>query len=98
GPGNYVVAGKDGTSGGGYTGTATLTQTSDSTWRIVWRIGGQVWNGFGIGDGKIVALNFSGHGRTGVMLLVAKDDDSGYQAAWAYTGDRTVGLEDWSRQ
>jgi hypothetical protein len=96
GPGNYAVSGKEG-SGGSYTGSAELTQTGESTWRIVWRIGKQVWTGFGIGDGKIIALNFTGNGQSGVMLLVAKDDNSGYDAAWAYTGAKTVGYEEWTK-
>lgn len=98
GPGAYSVRGKEGTSGGGYTGSATLTQTGSETWRIEWKIGSQVWTGFGIGDGKVVALNFTGGGRTGVMLLIAKDDGTGYEAAWAYTGERQVGYEEWRRR
>lgn len=97
GPGNYAVKGKEGASGGGYTGASSLTQTGENTWRIVWKIGSQTWNGYGIGDGKIIALNFSGNGQSGVMLLVAKDDNSGYDAAWAYTGDKTVGYEEWRK-
>ncbi len=96
GPGNYTVKGKE-AAGGGYTGAASLTQTGDNTWRIVWKIGSQTWTGFGIGDGKIVALNFTGNGQSGVMLLVAKDDNSGYEAAWAYTGAKTVGYEEWRK-
>lgn len=96
GPGNYKVTGKE-ASGGGYTGSAALTQTGESTWSIVWKIGSQTWRGYGIGDGKIVALNFSGHGQTGVMLIVAKDDNSGYDAAWAYTGAKEVGYEEWKK-
>ena len=98
GPGNYAVQGKEGTSGGGYTGSASLTQTGAETWRIVWRIGSQTWTGFGIGNGQVVALNFTGNGNSGVMLLVAKDDGSGYNAAWAYTGEKQVGYEDWTKR
>ena len=96
GPGNYVVKGKEG-AGGGYTGSSSLTQTGGETWRIVWKIGSQTWTGFGIGNGQVIALNFSGNGQSGVMLLVAKDDNSGYNAAWAYTGAKTVGYEEWTK-
>ena len=96
GPGNYAVKGKE-AAGGGYSGSASLTQTGQNTWSIVWRIGAQTWRGYGIGDGKIVALNFSGNGQTGVMLIVAKEDGSGYDAAWAYTGAKEVGYEEWTR-
>ena len=98
GPGTYAVKGKAGSSGGGgYSGTSSLTQTSSETWSIVWKIGSQTWTGYGIGDGKVIALNFTGNGQTGVMLLVAKDDGTGYNAAWSFTGERKVGYEDWSR-
>ncbi|MCZ8260520.1 MAG: hypothetical protein O9333_10360 [Beijerinckiaceae bacterium] len=98
GPGDYRVQGKEGTSGGGYTGSASLTQTGAETWRIVWKIGSQTWTGFGIGNGEVVALNFTGNGRTGVMLLIAKEDGSGYAAAWAYTGEKEVGYEEWTKR
>jgi hypothetical protein len=97
GPGTYAVTGKAGSAGGGYTGTSSLTQTSKETWSIVWKIGGQTWTGYGIGDGKVIALNFTGNGQSGVMLLVAKDDGSGYEAAWSFTGEKKVGYEDWRK-
>ena len=35
----------------------------------------------------------------GVMLLIAREDGSGYEAVWAYNGERNVGgRESWSRQ
>ncbi|CAN1561920.1 hypothetical protein MCEMSEM23_02710 [Rhabdaerophilaceae bacterium] len=98
GPGSYAVKGKEGGSSSTYSGSATLTKIGTDTWRIAWRIGGQTWNGFGIGDGKFIALNFSGNGQSGVMLLVAKDGGSGYEAVWAYNGEREAGgYEDWSK-
>jgi hypothetical protein len=97
GPGDYVVKGKE-ASGNSYSGSASLTQTGENTWRIVWRIGSQTWNGFGIGDGKVIAANFSGHGRTGVMLLVTEEGKPGYKSFWAYTGAKEVGSEDWNRR
>ena len=98
GPGMYAVRGKSGSSGGpGYTGASNLTQTGPETWSIVWKIGSQTWTGYGIGNGKVIALNFTGHGQTGVMLLVAKDDGTGYDAAWSYTGEKKVGYEEWRK-
>lgn len=97
GPGNYTVKGINGPSGSGYTGSASLSQTGKDTWRITWRIGSQSWNGFGIGDGKIIAVNYSGQGTTGVILLIEKEDGSGYEAAWANSGDREVGIEEWRK-
>ena len=98
GPGGYAVKGKEGGSNATYSGSATLTQIGKDTWRISWRIGGQTWTGYGIGDGKFIALNFSGNGQSGVMLLVAKGGGSGYEAVWAYNGEREAGgYEDWSK-
>lgn len=96
GAGDYRVKGQEGT-GGSYTGSSSLTQTGENTWRIVWRIGSQTWTGFGIGDGKIIAANFSGNGQSGVMLLVTEDGTPGYKAFWAYTGAKVVGIEEWRK-
>ena len=98
GPGNYAVAGKEGGSKATYDGSATLTQIGEDTWRIVWKIGGATWNGFGIGDGKVIAANFSGGGQQGVMLLIAKEG-GGYEAVWAYNGEtKAGGFEDWTKR
>jgi hypothetical protein len=97
GPGNYNVSGKDAVNGGAYTGTSTLTQTGSSTWRITWRVDGVNFTGSGLGDGDVIALNFAGRGRTGVALLKAKGDGSGYDVSWIYSGDRTVSFEDWRK-
>lgn len=98
GPGQYAVQGKATASSAAYSGTASLTQTGAETWRVVWKIGNETWNGFGIGNGQIIAMNFSGQGRTGVILLVAKENGSGYDAAWAFTGTQEVGYEEWRRR
>ena len=97
GPGSYAVSGKDAVNNGAYSGTSTLTQTGESTWRVTWRVGGTSFTGSGLGDGDVIALNFSGAGRTGVALLRAKTDGSGYAVSWTYSGDRTVSYEDWRK-
>ena len=96
GPGQYRISGIDARSKEKYSGTAQLTQTGSETWKIVWRIGGQTWNGHGIGDGKVLAVNYSGQGATGIFLMIAKDG-GGYEAVWSYTGDTTIGTEDWRK-
>ncbi|MGL5447792.1 MAG: hypothetical protein ACRDBL_10820 [Rhabdaerophilum sp.] len=96
GPGQYRIKGVDARSKAAYSGTAQLTQTGESTWRIVWRIGGQTWNASGIGDAKVIAANFSAQGSSGVFLLVAKDG-GGYEAVWNYTNETTVGTEEWAK-
>lgn len=97
GAGNYSLKGSE-SNGGAYAGTSTLSQLGEDTWRVVWRIGGQTWTGYGIGDGKFIAMNFSGNGQSGVMLLIASDDDEGYKAVWAYNGERIAGgRETWRK-
>lgn len=98
GPGEFSVQGQASPSSGAYTGTATLSQTSKETWRVVWKIGTQTWTGFGIGNGQIIAVTFTGKGGNGVILLVSKEDGSGYDAAWAFTGTQEVGYEEWRRR
>ena len=97
GPGRYRLNGVDPKSRAEYKGTVTLSQTGESTWRIVWRIGNQTWNGSGIGDGKVIAANYSGGGTTGVFLMTLKDDKKGYEAVWSYTNDTKVGTEEWRK-
>lgn len=96
GPGRYTISGIDPRTRESYSGTAQLTKTGDDTWRIVWRIGGQTWNGHGIGDGKVMAVNYSGQGASGVFLMIAKSG-GGYEAVWSYTGDTKLGSEDWKK-
>lgn len=96
GPGRYAISGIDPRNREAYSGTAQLTKTGQDTWRIVWRIGGQTWNGHGIGDGKVLAVNYSGQGATGIFLMIAKDG-GGYEAVWSYTGDTKIGTEEWRK-
>lgn len=99
GPGSYQISGKEGGSKAAYSGSSTLSQLGEDTWRISWRIGGTTWTGYGIGDGKVISANFSGNGQQGVMLLIAKEDGSGYEAVWAYNGERSVGgYENWVKR
>jgi hypothetical protein len=94
GPGQYRIKGVDARTKAAYSGTAQLSNTGNETWRIVWRIGSQTWNGHGIGDGKVLAVNYSGQGVTGIFLMIARGN-GGYEAVWSYTGGTTVGSEEW---
>jgi hypothetical protein len=96
GPGQYRIKGTDARSKAAYSGTAQLTKTGEDTWRIVWRIGGQSWNASGIGDGKVIAANFSAQGSSGVFLMIARQG-GGYEAVWNYTNETTIGTEEWTK-
>ena len=96
GPGVYNVEGTNPGGNGTYSGRATLAQTSESTWKITWRIGSQSWEGWGIGDGKVIAVNYRSGGTTGVILMIEKDG-GGYESVWANSGSTAVGTEVWTK-
>lgn len=91
GPGRYVVTGKNKDSDA-YKGTATLTQTGKDVWRLSWNIAGEKYDGFGIGDGRILAFTFSYSGGTGIALYTT-NDRGGYDGAWAFKGETRVSSE-----
>jgi hypothetical protein len=95
GEGEYRVRGVDARSGQPYSGSVTLSQTSADTWLVKWRIGRQSWTGYGIGNSKVIAINYTG-GSTGVVLLIEKETGRGYKAVWANSGDKVLGTEDWT--
>lgn len=96
GPGVYNVQGTNPGGTGTYSGRATITQTGESTWRINWRIGSQSWEGWGIGDGKVIAVNYRYGSTTGVILMIEKDG-GGYESVWANSGSTDVGTEVWTK-
>jgi hypothetical protein len=91
GPGRYKVEGNNGKPGTDYTGTATITRTGE-TWRISWTVGDDKYDGFAVGDGRVLSATFASSGSTGAALLVS-DDKGGYISVWAFKGDTTTGVE-----
>jgi hypothetical protein len=92
GPGKYTVSGTNVKDKSEYHGTATLTQTGHMTWEVVEDIGGDTFEGFGIGDGKTIAVGFATDGSSVVALYTANPDGS-YSAMWADEGDKDVSTE-----
>jgi hypothetical protein len=92
GPGKYTVSGTNVKDKSEYRGTATLTQTGHMTWEVVEDIAGDTFEGFGIGDGKTIAVTFANDGSTVVALYVANADGS-YTGMWADEGDKDVSTE-----
>ena len=92
GAGKYTVAGTNIKDKSEYQGTATLTQTGHMTWEVVEDIGGDTFEGFGVGDGKTIAVTFATDGSTVVALYVANPDGS-YAGIWADEGDKEVSRE-----
>jgi hypothetical protein len=92
GPGKYTVSGTNVKDKSEYHGTAILTQTGRMTWEVVGDIAGNTIEGFGIGDGKTIAMTFSTHGANAVALYTANADGS-YSGMWAEEGDKDVSTE-----
>jgi hypothetical protein len=92
GAGKYAVSGTSIKDKSDYQGTATLTQTGHMTWEVVEDIGGDTFEGFGVGDGKTIAVTFATDGSTVVALYVANADGS-YTGIWADEGDKEVSRE-----
>ena len=93
GPGRYTVyRGTNAKDKTNYQGTATITKIGNSIWHIVEIIGGNMAEGFGIGDGKAIAAAYSTDGGTTVALYIANSDGS-YTGIWAREDDKDINIE-----
>jgi hypothetical protein len=92
GPGKYAVSGINVKDKSEYHGSATLTRTGPMTWEVVENIGVDTLEGFGVGDGKTIAVSFANDGSTVVVLYTANSDGS-YTGMWAEEGDKDVSTE-----
>ena len=92
GPGKYSVSGTNVKDKSEYHGTATLTKTGPVTWEFAEDIAGDTFEGFGVGDGKTIAVSFATDGSTVVALYVANADGS-YTGIWADEGVKEVSSE-----
>jgi hypothetical protein len=94
GPGVYMVKGNNGEPDSDYTGTLTIVQTSKDTFKLTWNIAGDRYDGFAIGDERVLAASFSSKGASGTALLVEDDESKGgYKSIWAFKGETQLGVE-----
>lgn len=94
GPGTYTVKGNNGEPDTDYTGTLTIVQTSKDTFKLTWNIGGTRYDGFAIGDIRVMAVSFTGKESSGTALIVEDDDSPGaYKSIWGFKGDTHLGVE-----
>jgi hypothetical protein len=94
GPGVYTVQGNNGEPDSDYKGTLTIVQTSKDTFKLTWNIAGERYDGFAIGDERVMAASFTSKGSSGTALLVEDDDNKGaYKSIWAFKGDTHLGVE-----
>jgi hypothetical protein len=77
--------------GSKYTGTANVKVISDTTYTIVWKIGGETYEGFGMRLNDSLAATYTIDGEPG--LVIYKVDGNGLTGAWAIRGHDGVGTE-----
>ena len=92
GPGRYSVAGTNTKDKETYQGTAMITKTGNSTWQVVETIGNDTLEGFGIGDGKVIAVSYATDAGTQLALYTANADGS-YTGIWAGEDDNEISSE-----
>jgi len=94
GPGVYTVKGVNNKQDGEYTGTLTIVQTSEDTFKLTWVIGSERYEGFAVGSAEVMAASFSGQGSQGVALLAEDDENKGtYNSMWTVKGGTKIGTE-----
>lgn len=94
GPGVYVVKGNNGEPGTDYTGTLVIVQTSKDTFKLSWNIDGEKYEGFAVGDERVLASSFASKGASGTALIVEDSEQpGGYKSIWAFKGDTRLGVE-----
>ena len=92
GAGRYSVAGTNTKEKTKYEGTVTFTKTGNSTWQVLEIIGNDTLEGFGIGDGKVIAVSYATDTGTQLALYTANSDGS-YTGIWAAEDDNEISTE-----
>jgi hypothetical protein len=92
GQGRYSVTGTNVRDKLDYQGSATFTKTGNMTWQMTEVIGTDTIEGFGVGDGKVIAVSFDNDGSTTVAIYIANADGS-YSGVWAGEDDKDVNTE-----
>jgi hypothetical protein len=91
--GQFAVAGTNPGGGSGYSGVVNVERTGD-TYRVVWNVGGQRYNGTGIGNDEFIAVSYRSGDSTGLALYRATG--GGWEGIWTYAGSRQIGTERWT--
>lgn len=94
--GKYEVTGTDPEGGGTYSGTVTLTQTSEVTYQVVWKIAGDTFIGTGIGGPEGLAVGYKSGANTGIAIY-SQESNGAIKGVWTYAGGKKIGEETWSR-
>jgi hypothetical protein len=93
--GRYRVTGNNPGGGSAYSGTVTVERTGE-TFRVIWQIGSQTFQGTGIGGDKGLAVSYRSSDFNGLAIYGA--DGDGWDGVWTVTDGRTLGTEKWLRE
>ncbi len=89
---NYAVEGKN-PNGSEYSGSVQIDVISDTTFRIVWRVGNTTYRGFGMRVEDLLAASYEGGGIKGVVLYAYDHDSKELNGRWTLAGQDGTGSE-----
>jgi hypothetical protein len=89
--GRYQVQGRN-FNGSTYTGVAEIIVTSDTTCRINWNIGGQIWRGICMRNGQAFSAAYR-LGNTVGLVIYQLNLDGSMQGLWTLADQNGVGQE-----
>jgi hypothetical protein len=92
--GSYEVQGQN-PDGSKYSGTVSVRQTGQ-TYKVVWQIGNDRYDGTGIGNKDFLAVSYTSGKESGLALYGA--DGGNWKGIWTYAGGTKIGAELWNRQ
>ena len=93
--GRYTISGTNPGNNSRYSGTVVVTRTGD-TYRVIWTIGSQQYEGTGIGDKDFMAVSYRSGSQSGLALYGASGNT--WRGIWTYAGGRQLGSEVWEPQ
>jgi hypothetical protein len=93
--GSYDITGTNPNGGSGYSGSVTVERTGQ-TYRVVWVVGSERYEGTAIGDSRFLAVSYRSANQSGLALYGAKGDE--WDGVWTYSGSRQIGTEHWTRK
>jgi hypothetical protein len=88
---NYDAVGTN-PDGSKYTGTATVSIISDTTFTIEWTIGSEIYKGFGMRRNDALAATYTINGEPG-LIIYQVDDKGVMRGLWAVRGEDGNGSE-----
>jgi hypothetical protein len=75
-----------------YSGTVVVTRTGE-TYRVIWQIQGQQYEGTGIGNKEFIAVSYTAGGQSGLAMYGASGNT--WRGIWTTAGSTRVGSEVW---